>query len=141
MSTDTNKAIVRRYIDQVLDKGHADLAGEFLAENIEFHGTNLAPGLAAIEEYVVTFAAAFPDRHVSADDVVAEGDRVVARTTMTGKHLGDFQGIPATGKPVNQSSISIFRMANGKIAEAWFAADNLSMMQQLGVIPIPQNAS
>ncbi|MGB3715747.1 MAG: ester cyclase [Candidatus Promineifilaceae bacterium] len=140
MSTDTNKAIVRRYVEQVVGKGHADLVGEFLVESIELHGTGLAPGLAAVEQWVAMTAAAFPDRHLTIDDVVAEGDRVVVRTTLNGTHQGEIQGIPATGKPVTQPSISIFRLANGKIVEGWFAADNLSMMQQLGVIPAQQAA-
>ena len=62
MSTDTNKAIVRRYVEQVVGKGHADLVGEFLVESIELHGTGLAPGLAAVEQWVAMTAAAFPDR-------------------------------------------------------------------------------
>jgi len=72
--------------------------------------------------------------------VLAEGDKVVARTTMTGTHQGEMQGIPATEKPVTQPAITIFRLANGKIVEGWYASDNLSMMQQLGVIPAPQAA-
>lgn len=135
MSTETNKAIVRRYVEQVVCEGHDDLVEEFMAEGIELHGTGLAPGLAAMEKWVVMLAEAFPDRQVSIDDVVAEGDKVVVRTTLNGTHQGEMQGIPATGNPVSQPSISIFRMSNGKIVEGWFAADNLSMMQQLGVLP------
>lgn len=111
-----------------------------MAEGIELHGTGLAPGLAAIQEWVATLDAGFPDRNLTIDDVVAEGDRVVVRTTLSGTHQGEMQGIPATGNSVTQPSISIFRLANGKIAEGWFATDNLSMMQQLGVIPAPQAA-
>ena len=84
------------------------------------------------------FLAAFPDLHVTIEDVVAEGDRVVVRTTYTGTHQADLQGIPATGKTVSESAITIFRLANGKIAEGWLVADNLGLMQQLGVIPAPQ---
>lgn len=84
--------------------------------------------------------AAFPDRQVTIDDVVAEGDRVVVRTTLNGTHQGEMQGIPATGNAVTQPSITIFRLTNGKIAEGWYASDHLSMMQQLGVIPAPKAA-
>lgn len=137
MSTETNKAIVRRYLEQVIGEGRADLVEEFLAEGIELHGTGLAAGLAAIEQWVAMLDAAFPDRDLTINDVIAQGDRVVARTTLSGTHQGEMQGIPATGKAVTQPSITIFRLANGKIAEGWFASDNLSMMQQLGVIPAP----
>ncbi|HEX6384397.1 MAG TPA: ester cyclase [Anaerolineae bacterium] len=140
MTTDTNKATVRRYLETVVGEGHVDLVEEFMAEGIELHGTGLAPGLTALEEWVAMLDAAFPDRQVTIDDVIAEGDRVVVRTSLSGTHQGEMQGIPATGKTVNQPSVSIFRLANGKIAEGWFATDNLSMMQQLGVIPAPQAA-
>ena len=138
MSTETNKAIVRRYFEQVYNKRRRDLAAEFLVENIELHGTGLQPGLDVVKQWLTMFLAAFPDLHVTIEDVVAEGDRVVARTTYTGTHQADLQGIPATGKTVSESAITIFRLANGKIAEGWLVADNLGLMQQLGVIPAPQ---
>jgi steroid delta-isomerase-like uncharacterized protein len=138
LSTATNKAIVRRYLEQVLNEQQPDLLEEFLAENIELHGSGLAPGLDVVKEWFTMFAAAFPDGHNTIEDVVAEGDRVVARTTFKATHQGEMQGIPATGKRVSMPSISIFRLDNGKIAEGWLVSDNLSMMQQLGVIPAPQ---
>jgi steroid delta-isomerase-like uncharacterized protein len=138
MSTETNKAIVRRYFDQVLNEQQHDLAEEFLAETIELHGTDLAPGLEVVKQWLTMFAAAFPDRHYTVEDVVAEGDRVVARTTFNGTHKAEMQGIPATGKAVSVPSITIFRLDNGKIAEGWLINDNLGMMQQLGVIPATQ---
>ena len=138
MTVETNKATVRRYIETVIGKGHTHLVEEFLVEGIELHGTGLAPGLAAVEEWAAMLDSAFPERQMSIDDVVAEGDRVVIRTTLHGSQQGEMQGIPATGNPVTQPSITIFRLANGKIAEGWFASDNLSLMQQLGVIPVPQ---
>jgi steroid delta-isomerase-like uncharacterized protein len=138
MSTETNKAIVRRYFDQVLNDRRHDLAEEFLAENIELHGSGLAPGLEVVKQWLTMFAAAFPDGHYVIEDVVAEEDRVVARTAFNGTHQGERQGIPATGKSVSMPSITIFRLDNGKIAEGWLVSDNLSLMQQLGVIPTPQ---
>jgi len=138
MSTETNKAIVRRYLEQVLNDRRHDLAEEFLTDNIELHGSGLAPGLEVVRQWLTMFAAAFPDGHQIIEDVVAEGDRVVARTTFTGTHQGEMQGIPATDKNVSIPSITIFRLDNGKIAEGWLVSDNLGMMQQLGVIPAPQ---
>jgi steroid delta-isomerase-like uncharacterized protein len=138
MSTETNKAIVRRYFDQVLNEQQHDLAEEFLAETIELHGTDLAPGLEVVKQWLTMFAAAFPDGHYTVEDVVAEGDRVVARTTFNGTHKAEMQGIPATGKAVSVPSITIFSLDNGKIAEGWLINDNLGMMQQLGIIPATQ---
>jgi steroid delta-isomerase-like uncharacterized protein len=138
MSTETNKAIVRRYFEQVFNEGRRDLAEEFLAEDIELHGSGLAPGLEVVKQWFNMFAAAFPDQQMIVEDVVAEGDRVVARTTLNGTHQGELQGIPATGKAVSVPSITIFRLDNGKIAEGWLINDNLGMMQQLGIIPATQ---
>ena len=129
LSTATNKAIVRRYIDQVLNEQRHDLAEEFLADNIELHGSGLAPGLDVVKQWLTMFAAAFPDGHQVIEDMVAEEDRVVARTTLNGTQQGEMQGIPATGKSVSISSITIFRMDNGKITEGWLVSDNLGMMQ------------
>ena len=138
MSTETNKAIVRRYFEQVFNEHRRDLVEEFLAENIELHGSGLAPGLEVVKQWLTMFAAAFPDGHMTIEDVVAEEDRVVARTTFNGTHRGEMQGIPATGKTVDIPGITIFRLDNGKIAEGWLLNDNLGLMQQLGVIPAPQ---
>ena len=138
MSTETNKAIVRRYVDQVLNEKRHDLAEEFLVDNIELHGSGLAPGLDIVKQWLTTFAAAFPDGHTVIEDIVAEGDRVVARITFNGTHEAEIEGIPATGKKVSMPGITIFRLDNGKIAEGWLLSDNLGMMQQLGVIPRPQ---
>lgn len=122
MSTETNKAIVRRYLEQVFNEGRHDLVEEFLVEGIEFHGTGIAPGLTAVEEWVAMLSEAFPEQHVTIDDVIAEGDRVVVRTTLNGTHQGEVQGILAIGNPATQPSITIFRLAKGKIAEGWFTA-------------------
>ena len=111
-----------------------------MTEGIALHGTGLPAGLAAVEQFVTMMDAAFPDRQITIDDLIAEGDRVVAHTTVNATHLGEMQGIPATGKEFTLPSITIFRLANGKIAEGWYAADHLSMMQQLGLIPAPQPA-
>ena len=138
MSIETNKAIVRRYFDQVLNEQRHDLAEEFLAENIELHGSSLAPGLDVVRQWFTMFAAAFPDGHNTVEDLVAEGDRVVARTIFNGTNEAEMQGIPATGKKVSMPGITIFRLDNGKIAEGWVLNDNLSLMQQLGAIPVPQ---
>ena len=134
MSIETNIAIVRRYFDQVFNQGRHDLADEFLSEDVELHGSGLAPGLGAIKGWLTVFGSAFPDQHTEIEDVIAREDRVVVRTTLKATHQGEMQGIPATGKVVHLPAITIFRLDNGRIVEGWLAADNLSMMQQLGVI-------
>ena len=141
MSTETNKAIVRRYIEQFVNNQRHDLIEEFLVETVELHGTGpTIVGLTTVLEWYAKFAAAFPDWHTTIDDMVAEGDRVVVRITSNGTHRGEMQGIPATGKPVTQYAIVIYRLTNGKIVEGRLQTDNLSMMQQLGLMSAPQAA-
>lgn len=134
MSNETNIAIVRRYFAQVLNQGRHDLVDEFLSEDVELHGSGLTQGLGAIKGWLTVFAGAFPDQHTEIEDVIAGEDRVVVRTTLKATHQGEMQGIPATGNAVHLPAITIFRLDNGKIVEGWLATDNLSMMQQLGVI-------
>jgi steroid delta-isomerase-like uncharacterized protein len=138
LSTATHKAIVRRYIEQVLNQHRHDLVEEFLTENIELHGSGILPGLEVVKQWFVTFATAFPDGNTSIEDVIAEEDRVVARITFNGTHEAEIEGIPATGKKVSMPGITIFRLDNGKIAEGWVLNDHLGLMQQLGVVPAPQ---
>jgi predicted ester cyclase len=80
-------------------------------------------------------ATAFPDNHFTLEDMVAEGDKVVWRYSATGTHKGDFMGIVASGKHVTTSGIVISRVVNGKLQEDWECADELGLMQQLGVVP------
>jgi steroid delta-isomerase-like uncharacterized protein len=139
MSTETNKAIVRRYIDQILNNQRLDLIDEFFVDNVELHG--VGPGITgrkALVEFYTMFGSAFPDWHTTIDEMLAEGDKVVVRYTATSTHLGEFRGIPATGKTYTQYTIVIFRLTNGKIVEGWLQTDMLSMMQQLGLLPAPQ---
>ena len=78
---------------------------------------------------------AFPDFKYSTEDIIAEGDKVVCRYTFTGTHQGDYMGVPASGKKVKNEGIGIIRISDGRIVEAWFAGDMLTMMQQIGAIP------
>jgi len=139
MSIETNKAIVRRYIEEVLNNQQHDLIEEFLAETVEFHGpTGSFIGLTEVTEWSAMFGAAFPDWHTTIEDMVAEGDKVVVRMTSRGTHQGEIEGIPATGKPYTQHAFIIYRLTNGKIVEGSVQTDILSMMQQLGLMPASQ---
>ncbi|MDX1415300.1 MAG: ester cyclase [Candidatus Promineifilaceae bacterium] len=141
MSTETNKAIVRRFFDQIINNQRHDLLEEFLDENTAFHGPGPSyVGLAALKEWFAMYAAALPDLHTTIHDIIAEGNSVVLRYTGKGTHLGEMQGIPATGKTYTQQAIVIYHLSNGKIVEGWVQTDLLSMMQQLGLMPAPQTA-
>jgi steroid delta-isomerase-like uncharacterized protein len=86
-------------------------------------------------QYSEAMIAAFPDIERSIEDLVAEGDKVVARWTARGTHTGDFQGLPPSGKVATSSGITIFRIADGRIVEEWSESDMLGLLQQLGAIP------
>ncbi len=90
-----------------------------------------------LEDHIAIFEAAFPGYELIAEDMIAEGDKVAVRATARGTHLGEFNGIPATGKEFNISLMLIYRIANGKIVEHWMNADSLGLLQQIGALPLP----
>jgi predicted ester cyclase len=85
-------------------------------------------------------SAAFPDMHMAIDDVLAEGDKVVVQTTMSGTHQGPFWGIAPTGRRFAQRQVHVFRIVAGKVAEHWAIRDDLGFLQQLGAAPAPGRA-
>ena len=119
-----NKTLFKRFVDEVFNK-----------KNVAFIDEFLAPSLVEHKEDIYAFLGAFPDLHVTVEDLIAEGDKIVGRVTLTGTHQGELMGIPATGKKVSFSEILIVRISNGKVVELSEVADTMSMMQQLGVIP------
>jgi steroid delta-isomerase-like uncharacterized protein len=137
MSPETNIATVRRMIEQVYNKRRLDLIEEFFNEDVKLHvvGSPSSTGLVALRGTITKSLNAFPDFRLTFEDELAAGDKVAARWTMTGTQEGEAFGIPATGKKVKHSGMTFYRLSNTKIAEVWFLADTLGMMQQLGVIP------
>jgi len=139
MSAEHNKAIARRFVEEGLNKGDLAALDEILAANYVNH--NAAPGMPPNREgfkgLVTMVRQAFPDAHVTIEDIVAEGDRVVFRDTTRATHKGEFLGIPPTGKQATWAEMHIFRIADGKIVEHWHNEDMFSILQQLGAIPTP----
>ena len=135
---EANKAIVRRYREAHNTNNMAAL-DEIVAADLNAH--NMLPGLPPGREGGKMahqgFLAAFPDGRTSTEDLIAEGDRVVERTSFRGTNTGSFLGAPPTGKPVQASSISIYRIANGKIVEHWGENDVTGVMVQLGLMSPP----
>ena len=139
MSTEENKAVVRRYLE-AHNKGTETVMAaveELCAPDWVLHGTGGFPDmdLAGMKQMIPAFHTAFPDQHYTLEDLIAEGDKVVARVTFRGTHQGDFMGIPPTGKVVTFTGIYIPRLAGGKIVEDSGIEDQLGLMQQLGAIP------
>ena len=114
-----------RYMEEAFNQRKFEVLDEiFSAELMQRIGPSVVP-----------FLTAFPDWHGTVDDIIAEGDTVVNRWTGHGTHLVELMGIPATGKPVTLTGITIFRVAGDKIVEEWTEMNQMSLMQQLGVIP------
>jgi steroid delta-isomerase-like uncharacterized protein len=141
MSTEENKALARREIEEIFSpKGNLDAADEIYAPNYISHqpaGQDDIRGLEAIKELAAGIREAFPDSETTIEDQIAEGDKVVTRLTSRGTHQGELWGIPATGREAEVSSVSTNRIEGAKIVEHWTCADRLGMMQQLGVIEQP----
>src|SRR5206468_10220135 len=137
--SEENKALIRRWFDEVWNNGNANSIGEMLTDDIAIHGLNDAngnavTGIEAFRAFHKQFRGAFPDIVVNVEDVVAEGDKVVARCTVRAKHTGESLGFAATNASVDFAGIAILRVSDGKIAEAWNSFDFLKMNQQLGVL-------
>jgi steroid delta-isomerase-like uncharacterized protein len=137
MAAEDNKAIVRRFYEEVLNQGNLAMSDELVAADFVDHQPfpGQGPGLAGLKESLGAFRAAFPDLQYTIEDLIAEGDKVVVRATMRGTNEGSLFGLPASGKQVTVGDIDIVRIAGGKMVEGWGITDRLSMMQQLGVIP------
>jgi steroid delta-isomerase-like uncharacterized protein len=142
MSAEETKAIVRRFWG-VWEEGNIDLVDELLAPDYTNH-TPATPdqpiGPEGIKGVVAMFRSAMPDLRVVVEDMIAEGDKVAVRYTLEGTHEGELFGVPPTGRQLSIKSISVERVSNGKIREHWRVTDTLDMMQQLGVIPVPEHA-
>lgn len=140
MSIEDNKAVVRRY-REIYNSNQLNSLGEVLATDFTPHTLlpGLPPGLEGIRMVHQGTLAAFPDLHVTTDDLIADGDRVVERWTQTQTHTGvAIFGVPAgTGRKIKTTGISIYRVANGKIAEHWAVIDFMSVLQQIGAMPAP----
>lgn len=142
MSADQNKAIVRRMTEEFYNQGDIERAEDFFADTYVHHDP-ASPHVRdrdGLKEVVRAFRAGCPDLHITIDELLADGDTVTKRWTYHATHTGDLAGIPPTGKRITMSGLELFRLANGKIAECWLGYDNLSLMHQLGVIPIPEQA-
>jgi len=140
MSTEQNKALFRRLMEEVFDRGNISLIDELFAPDFVEH-EELPPGIPAgsegVKQLSTMFRSAFPDFKATIDDMIAEGDKVVVRGTWSGTHEGEFMGIPPTGKRVSFGVIDIVRIEGGKFVEHWGQMDNMGLMQQLGLIPAP----
>src|SRR6266852_106383 len=136
--SEQNKAIVRRLFEELWNKGNLSLADQLFSPNYTHHDAStpdVGRGPESEKKRATLYRTAFPDLRLTIEDIVAEGETVMARWSCRGTHKGDLSGIAPTGKQINISGVSIARFANGKMAEGWVNWDALGLMQQLGAVP------
>jgi steroid delta-isomerase-like uncharacterized protein len=137
--SEENKALIRRWFAEVWNKGRADAIAEMFADDGIAHGlsedaANPMRGPAGFLPFHGQFREAFPDIEVVVEDQIAEGDMVATRCSVRGKHAGDSLGFAATQSPVEFTGVTITRIKDGKIVEAWNNFDFMSMYKQLGSV-------
>jgi steroid delta-isomerase-like uncharacterized protein len=134
-----NKALARRELEELFSHtGNLDTAEEIYAPDLVSHsgGSQDIRGVQAAKHFAASYRKAFPDLLTTVDELLAEGEKVVARWTVRGTHQGEVEELgPPTGKRIEATGISIYRVEGGKIAEYWAIYDALGMMRQLGFIP------
>ena len=135
MSTEENKALVRRFCEECYNKGDLDVFDEIVDPEWVNHSPDGTTMHRDDFREMVGSRELFPDMKITIEDMIAEGDKVVVRRTTTGTHKGEFMGIAATGKQVTTSGIVVQRYAAGKLAESWTNNDDLGMLRQLGALP------
>jgi len=138
MSTENNKALIRRVNEEAINQGNLALLDELVGSDYVEHDPNYPQavcGAEGLKQYFQTFRSAFPDLHFTIEDIIGEGDTVAVRQTGRGTHQGELFGIPPTGKQVTVTAMIFHRFVNGKPVESWVNSDSMGMLQQLGVIP------
>ena len=139
MKSEDNKAFVRRWFEEVWNKGREEAIDEMFAADGLAHGLEGdAPvrGAAGFKPFFRKFREAFPEIRVTVEDAITEGDKVAARCSVRGRHRGDTLGFAATQQPVEFTGMSIVRVRDGKIVEAWNNFDFMTMFQQLGALQL-----
>jgi len=136
--SEQNKAIVRRLFEELWNKGNLSVADQLFSPNYTHHDPStpdFGRGPESERKRATLYRAAFPDLQLTIEDIIAEGETVMARWSCRGTHKGDLSGIAPTGKQFSISGVSIARLTNGKMAEGWVNWDAQGLMQQLGVVP------
>ena len=138
MSSEKNKATINRVAKELWTGGNLSVADEVLSPSYILHDPSvpsLGRGIEPFKQFAAGYHVAIPDLKLTINDMVADGDKVVWRWTVSGTHNGPLMGIPATGKPVEFTGTVLSRFENGKWAEDWTNWDTLGLLQQIGVVP------
>jgi len=136
MAADDNKALMRRYYDEVWQKGNLAVAEELVSASFVDHMPmpEQVPGRKGHNDAVQAIRGGFPDLKLSVEEILSDGDKAVGRWIMTATHSGMLMGIPATGKSIEMQGIDVVRIESGQIVEMWHIEDVLGMLIQIGVL-------
>ena len=136
--SEQNKAIVRRLFEELWNKGNLSVADQLFSPNYAHHDPSTPDfglGPESERKRATLYRTAFPDLRLTIEDIISDGDTVMARWSFHGTHKGDLNGIAPTGKQFTISGVTIARFVNGKLSEGFVNWDALGLMQQLGVVP------
>jgi steroid delta-isomerase-like uncharacterized protein len=138
LMSESNKNVVRRLFEEVWNKGNLQVTDDLFTPNYAHHDTStpdVGRGPDSEKKRATLYRTAFPDMRLTIEDLIAEGETVMARWSCKGTHKGDLSGIPPTGTQVSMTGVSVARFTNGKMSEGWVNWDALGVMQQLGAVP------
>jgi len=138
--SEQNKSVMRRLVEELWNKGDLSLADQFFTPNYTHHDPatpDFGRGPESEKKRASLYRTAFPDLRLTIENIISEGDTVMARWSCHGTHKGDLGGIAPTGKRIDFTGDSVARLSGGKLAEGWVNWDALGLMQQLGVVPAP----
>jgi len=139
MSAEQNKEVVRRFVEVIQNQHKLEALDEFFSQDyVDYGGMTHPPSIEGARAFFAANFAAFPDQHFVIHIQLAEGDKVMTYKTLHGTHEGEFLGISGTGNKIAFDIIDIFTVVGGKITEHRLVADRLTMMQQLGALPMPE---
>ena len=144
MSTDQNKTIARRIVDESWTKHNPGILDGLVSNDAILHDPQtptVVKGPQGAKSTLATYLRAFPDLKISIEREIADGDYVVQHLRASGTNTGEFNGMPATGKHTSVTGVMTSKIKDGKVIEAWSLFDNLGLLQQLGVVPAPQATS
>lgn len=139
MSLEQNKTLMQRIYDEVVNEGKLDLIDELMADDFIEHEAfpGLSEGREGVKQFLSMIRSAFDGFRMDVEDLIAEGDKVVAHITLKGTHSGEFMGIAGTGAAINVPAVDIIRFANGQAIEHWGVTDGMAMLDQLGALKEP----
>lgn len=136
IAVETNKAVVRRFIDEVFLRGEFDAVDELVSEDFTPHTWGpMPPGRDGLKQAIERVSQGLSDARMTIDDMLGEGDQVAVRLTSSATQSGPFMGLPPSGKRYEIQEIHWFRLHDGRITEHWHQADFLGMLRQLGAMP------